>query len=138
MGIIEASSARRRPPVHQHARGVAVAYQAREQVEDLGMNDGWQDKVLARRRRPGQHENSRTDDGANAQRGQAPRAKRFLQAVPRVFRLGNQLVDGFLGQQLVAVPVQGGRLRSGCAAFSHGAPAETKNWGGPWPAPQFG
>jgi len=45
-------------------------------------------------------EDAGTDDGANAQRGERPRAKRLLQAMLCFLRIRDQLVDGLAGKNL--------------------------------------
>jgi hypothetical protein len=69
-----------------------------EDVGDLGMPDRGQLKVLARRRRAGQDKDAGADDGANAQRRQAPRAERLLEPVFRLLGIRDQLVDGLGGE----------------------------------------
>ena len=57
-------------------------------------------EVFARRRRAREYKDSRTDDRADAKRCQRNRPQRLLQACLGVLRIGDQLVDGFLGEQL--------------------------------------
>ena len=52
-------------------------------------------------RRPGEHEDTRANNGANPERGERPRSERFLEAVLRMLGVGDQLVDGLSGEELV-------------------------------------
>ncbi len=45
--------------------------------------------------------NARADNGSNAQRGQRPRAKRFLKPMFWLLRFGDQLVNRFAREELV-------------------------------------
>jgi len=45
-------------------------------------------------------EDARADDGADAERGQRPRTKRLFEPVLGFFRVADQLVNGFAGEQL--------------------------------------
>ena len=56
---------------------------------------------FARRRRAGEDENAGADDGADPQRGQRPGPQRLAQSVPRRLRVGNQLVDTLLLEEVV-------------------------------------
>jgi hypothetical protein len=53
-----------------------------------------------RNRRSDNGENSRTDNGADAQSGQRPRTEGLFQAVFGILRVQYQLVDGLAAQQL--------------------------------------
>lgn len=86
--------------MHQHIRGAAVFQEVDDEIEDLRVNDVRSFEVFARRRRTRQNEDAGTDDRADAQRRQRPRSKSLLQAMFRVLRFGDQLVDGLAGKQL--------------------------------------
>jgi len=58
--------------------------------------------VLTRGGGAGEHEDAAADDGADAQRGERPRAERLFEARLRVLGVRDQLVDGFLGEKLIA------------------------------------
>ena len=45
-------------------------------------------------------EDARADDGADAESGKRPGAQRFLERVLGLFRIPDQLIDGFAGKQL--------------------------------------
>jgi hypothetical protein len=62
--------------------------------------DGFDRKVFAGRSRAGQHEDSAADDRADTERGQRPRAERFLEPVLGLLGVGDQLVNGLLGEEL--------------------------------------
>ena len=63
------------------------------QIEHGGVQDGCITQRLAGRGRPGQDENARTDDGADAERGEAPRAEGLAQALVRLLGSLNQSID---------------------------------------------
>ncbi len=92
----------RRTPVHQRARARSVAQQVDDQVEHLRVQDGGNFEVLAGGGRAGEHEDAAADDGADAERGQAPRAEGLLEPVLGLLGVGDQLVDGLAGEKLVA------------------------------------
>ena len=73
-----------------------------EQVHDLRFVNGRGGGEFARRRRPRQDEDSRADDGADAERGERDGAERLFQARLRVLRIGDEFVDGFLSEELAA------------------------------------
>jgi hypothetical protein len=83
----------------KHAGKVPVLKQVLEDVQHLSMQQGWSRK-LSSRGRSRKNKNSRADDRADAKRGQRPRAQRLRQTMPRPFRVRNQLVNGFLGEEL--------------------------------------
>ena len=87
--------------MHQHLRRSPAAQEVHDDVEDLGVQDGGRLEIFAGGRGARKDENPRANDGADAQRRQRPRAQRLLQFSFRVFRLGNQLVDGFAAEKLV-------------------------------------
>ena len=59
-------------------------------------------ELLARDGSADHGENSRTDDRADAERGQRPGAERFLQTVLGQLRVADQLVDRFGCEQLLS------------------------------------
>ena len=65
------------------------------------MQDGRCFEVLASCGRSGKDKDARTNDGPNPQRGQRPRPQSFFEPMFGTFRIGDQLVDGFAGKQLV-------------------------------------
>src|SRR5262249_49590852 len=85
-----------RPAVHQHTGKAAMGEQVLEHIQHLRMKQGRRGE-LARGGCAGENEYSRTDNGADSQRGQRPRAQRFLQLVLWVLRIGDEFVDGLLG-----------------------------------------
>jgi len=74
---------------------------AQEEIEHLRVKDGWDFEMLSGGSGPGENKNPGADDRADAQGGEAPGAETLLQPVVRLFRLGDQLVDGFSGEVLV-------------------------------------
>jgi len=75
-----------------------MPHQVQQKIEHLRMQDGRDLEVLARRRGAGQNEDSGTDDGADAERRQAPGPERLLEPMFGLFRLRDQLVDGLGGE----------------------------------------
>jgi hypothetical protein len=65
------------------------------------MQDGWGLEIFARCRGAGKDENSRTNDGADAQGGKRPRAKSFLQPLSGGFGFQDQLVDRLAAEKLI-------------------------------------
>jgi len=78
-----------------------MSCQAQEQIKNLSVEDRWNFKVLPGRSGPGQNEDAGTNDGADAQRREAPRPKALFKPMVGLFRLGDQLVDGLSGEVLV-------------------------------------
>jgi hypothetical protein len=72
-----------------------------DEVHHLRVQDRGHGEVLARGGRACKDEDARADDGTDAERRQRPGAERLLQPVRRIFRLGDQLVDGLLREELV-------------------------------------
>ena len=91
----------RRTSVHQRARRASGAQEVDDQVQHLRVQDGRSLEVLSRRRRAGENENSRANDGADAQRGKRPRSQRLLKTMPGLVGLRNQFVDGLAAEKLV-------------------------------------
>jgi hypothetical protein len=86
---------------------------AQQEVEHLRVKDGWDFEMLASGGGPGQNKDARADNGTDAEGGEAPWAERLLEPVVRLFRFGDQLVDGFSGEVLVC---QSGGLLSASRA----------------------
>ena len=78
-----------------------AAQEIDDQVEHLRVQDRRSLEIFSRRRGSGENENAGADDGADAQRGQRPRAQRLLQPLAGVFGVGDQLVDGLAAEKLV-------------------------------------
>ena len=79
------------------SRGMATVEQNVEQgsFENRGLHN-----LFAGSGRSGEHENAGADDGANPERCQAEPAKGFLEALLRVFGIGQQLVDALDSEEL--------------------------------------
>jgi hypothetical protein len=75
--------------------------QVRQQVQHLRMQDRRNLEMFARRCRAREDEYSGADDRPDPQRRKRHRAQRLLQARLGVLRIGDQLVDRFLGEELV-------------------------------------
>lgn len=88
--------------MHQNARCASAPQKVDDNVENLRVQNRWRLEEFAGSRCAGEDENSRADDGANAESGERPRAQRFFEPVFRMFGFGYELVDGFAGKQLVA------------------------------------
>ena len=69
-------------------------------IEQWRIEDGRSIELLSRDRRAHYGENSRAHHRANAQRGERPRPKTLLEPVLRTLRVGDELVDGLLGEKL--------------------------------------
>ncbi len=74
----------RRAAVHEDLRRAAAAQEVHDDVEHLGVEDGRRLEVFSGSRGAGEHEDAGADDRADAERGQRPRAQRFLQALAGV------------------------------------------------------
>ena len=88
--------------MHQRSRRAARPQKIYDDVERLRVQNRWRLEIFSRRRRPRQHENSRADNRADAQRCQRPRPQRLAQPVRRIVRFRNQLVDRFAAERLTA------------------------------------
>ena len=87
--------------MHQNLRGSATPQEVHDDIEHLRVQDRGRLEIFAGGRGARQDENPGTNDGADAERRQRPRAQRLLQFSFRIFRLGDQLVDGFAAEKLV-------------------------------------
>ncbi|HKW75945.1 MAG TPA: hypothetical protein VJN64_10520 [Terriglobales bacterium] len=83
----------------QHTGKISVSKQVLENVQYLRVQKRWLGK-LARSRRAGENENSRSNNGADPQCRERPRPQRLFKPVARLFRIGNQLVNGLPGEKL--------------------------------------
>ena len=70
-----------RTAVHERARRAAGAQEVDQQVQHLGVQDGRRFEVLAGGGGAGEDEDSRANDGADAERGQRPGAERLFEPV---------------------------------------------------------
>src|SRR5215470_5808065 len=89
--------------MHERSGGAPGAQEVDDQVEDLRVQDGRGLKVFAGCGSAGEDEYAGSDDRADAQRGQRPRAEGFAKTVFGVLGFGDQLVDGLAAEELVAV-----------------------------------
>ena len=87
--------------MHQRPGAASGTQEVDQKIEDLRVKDRWRFKVLTRRSGPGKNKNSRTDDCADTERGQRPRAQRLPQTMLGLVSLSNQFVDGLAAQELV-------------------------------------
>ena len=76
------------------------AMAVKDYLEHRGFEDGGVFDNFAGRRGASQDENSRADDGAHAQGGQADPAKRFFQAALGLVGVGKQAVDIFNAEKI--------------------------------------
>ena len=86
--------------MHQNLRGSTTPQEVHDDIEHLRVQNGRRLEIFAGGRGAGENEDARTNDRADAQGRQRPRAQRLLQFSLRVFRLGDQLVDGFAAEKL--------------------------------------
>ena len=70
-------------------------------VRQWAVEDGSGVEFLAGDGRPHDREDARTDDRADTESGERPRAKRLLQPMFRLLRFGDQLVNGLAREELV-------------------------------------
>ena len=80
--------------MHEHLRRASAAQKVHDNVQHLGVQDGWRLEMLSRSGGAGEDKYSRADDGADAESGERPRAQSFLQAMPRLVSIIDELVDG--------------------------------------------
>ncbi len=69
-------------------------------VDERGVADFGGVELLARHGGADDGEDAGADNSADAERGERPGSERFFQSVFGLFRLADQLVDGFAGKQL--------------------------------------
>ncbi len=86
--------------MHEDLGRAAAPQEVHDDIEHLRVQDRWGLEVLAGRRGTSEDEDAGADDGADAQRGQRPRAEAFPKPVLGSLRFGDQLVDGFAASQL--------------------------------------
>ena len=70
-------------------------------IEQRSVEDGRGIEFLAGDGSPDDGEDAGTDDSANSQCCQGKRAERFFENAVGIFGIGNQLVYGFAGEQLI-------------------------------------
>ena len=99
--------------MHEGAGCAPGAQEIHQQIEHLRVQDGWSLEMFACSRGPGKDKNSRSNDGADAERRQRPRAQSFAQLMLRLFGFSNQLVNGFAAEKLVGLRRSGSSVRSG-------------------------
>jgi hypothetical protein len=85
--------------MHQNAGKIAVRKQVLEDIQDLRVQQGRRGG-LPRRGGAGQDKDSRSDNCADSQRRERPCTQCFLEPALRPFRIGDQFVDGLLGEKL--------------------------------------
>jgi len=71
-----------------------------DEIGEWGVQNGRGIEFLSSDGRADDGENSRSDDGADAQRSQRPRAERLFQPMFGFLRLGDQLIDGLAREDL--------------------------------------
>ena len=117
--------------------GAAAAQKVHDDVEHLRVQNRRSLEIFSGRGGAGEHENARADDGADAQRGQRPRAQSLLQALARSFGFGDQLVDRLAAEKLVVGGTDdgsgfGGVVTSGCGLLKStpglGALSQQMSW----------
>lgn len=83
--------------MHEHAGQIPMMEEVPNQIHHLGMLDGIDLKMLAGRRRAGEHKDTRAYDGPDPQRCNRPQAKMRNEHALGLF---DQFVDGLLGKEL--------------------------------------
>src|SRR5208283_180980 len=90
---------------HGNSRAGAGASQRRHMVHDVvsqwRVEDGRGVELLPGDGRSDDRENTGANDCADAEGGQRPRAERLLETMFRLFRLGDQLVNGLAREELM-------------------------------------
>ena len=109
LGIAEpgegANDSHQRDGKRQSRPGARAARQSmvvNQVIEQRRVQDRGCIKFFARDRSSDHGENTRTNDRPDAQRGERPGAKRFLQTVLGEFRVADQLIDRFSCEQLLS------------------------------------
>ena len=73
-----------------------------QQIVDEGSAaDGWGIELLARHGGADDGKDAGADHGADAESGERPGAQGLFECVRGIFRLADQLIDGFAGKQLI-------------------------------------
>lgn len=85
--------------MQQHTRQVAVMKKILKDVQHLCVKQRRLRK-LACSCCTSQDKNARADDGTDAQRRKRPRSQSFFKTMLRIFRIRDQLINGFLGEEL--------------------------------------
>ena len=96
--------------MHERPGEAAGSKEIHDQVERLRMQDGRRLEIFSGRRRACKNEDSRTDDGTDAERRQRPRPERLTEPGFGVLRVRDQFVDGLAAQRLGV----GGTNDDGC------------------------
>ena len=81
--------------MHERASRAARPKEIAQHVQNLRMQDGGRLEVLSRGGGPGEDKDSRTDDGADAERSQRPWPQGFLETMSGLVGVGNQLINRF-------------------------------------------
>ena len=100
-----------RAAVHERSGGAAGAQKIHDHVERLRVQEGRRLEIFSSGGGAREDEDSRADDGADAERGQRPRAQRFTEPVLRVLRVRDQLVDRLATEKLAIGSADGARSR---------------------------
>ena len=79
---------------------IAAAQEVYNYVQHLRVQDGRRLEIFSRGRGAGEHEYARADNRADAERGQRPRPERFLETLPGLVGIRDQLVDRLAAQKL--------------------------------------
>ncbi len=69
-------------------------------MDQGGSTDGWSVELLPGHGGADDRKDARSDDGADAQRGERPGSERLFESVLGIFRLADQLIDGLAGKEL--------------------------------------
>lgn len=69
-------------------------------MDQGGSTDGWSVELLPGHGSADDRKDARSDDGADAQRGERPGSERLFESVLGIFRLADQLIDGLAGKEL--------------------------------------
>ena len=80
--------------MHERSGGTAGTQKIHNEIERLCVQNGRRLKIFSGGGRSRKHEDSRTNNRADAERCQRPRAECFTEPVFRILGLRNQFVDG--------------------------------------------
>ena len=86
--------------MHERSGRAAGAQKIHDHIERLRVQERRRPEIFSGCRRSRKYEDSRTNDGADAERRQRPWPQRFTEPVLRVLRLRNQFVDGLATEYL--------------------------------------
>src|ERR1700732_2000855 len=87
--------------MHEDLRGTAATKEVHDDVENLGVENGWGLEIFSGGGGAGEHEDAGADHGPDTECGQRPRSESFLQTLAGSFGFRDQLVDGLAAEQLV-------------------------------------